>query len=43
MLSKRIADELKLDIDQPYIEILEINKNAIFVAQKAKTYDEEKM
>ena len=42
VLSIRIADELDLDIDQPYVEILEILENSIFVAQKAKTYDEEK-
>ena len=42
VLSKRIAEELNLDINQPYVEILEIIENSIFVAQKAKTYDEEK-
>ena len=42
VLSKRIAEELDLDINQPYIEILEILENSIFVAQKAKTFDEEK-
>ena len=42
VLSKRIAEELDLDTDQPYVEILEILENSIFVAQKAKTYDEEK-
>ena len=42
VLSLRIAKELELDINQPYIEILEILENSIFVAQKAKTYDEEK-
>jgi len=42
VLSKRIADELNLDINQPYVEILEIVENSIFVAQKAKTYEEEK-
>jgi len=42
VLSIRIADELDLDINQPYVEILEILENSIFVAQKAKTYDEEK-
>ena len=42
VLSKRIAVELDLDTDQPYVEILEILENSIFVAQKAKTYDEEK-
>ena len=42
VLSMRIADELDLDIKQPYVEILEILENSIFIAQKAKTYDEEK-
>jgi len=42
VLSIRIADELDLDINQPYVEILEILENSIFIAQKAKTYDEEK-
>ena len=42
VLSKRIAKELELDINQPYVEIFEILENSIFIAQKAKTYDEEK-
>tara|TARA_B100000795_G_scaffold251372_1_gene220154 strand:+ start:972 stop:1730 length:759 start_codon:yes stop_codon:yes gene_type:complete len=42
VLSIRIADELDLNIDQPYVEILEILENSIFVAQRAKTYDAEK-
>jgi hypothetical protein len=42
VLSIRIADELDIDINQPYVEILEILENSIFVAQRAKTYDEEK-
>jgi len=42
VLSIRIADELDLDINQPYVKILEILDNSIFVAQKTKTYDEEK-
>ena len=42
VISLRIAQELELDIDQPYVEILEIVENSIFVAQKAKTYEEEK-
>ena len=42
VLSIRISDELDLDINQPYVEILEILENSIFVAQKAKTFDEEK-
>ena len=42
VISLRIAEELELDIDQPYVEILEILDNSIFVAQKAKTFEEEK-
>ena len=42
VLSKRIAEELDLDINQPYVEILEILENSIFIAKKAKTYAEEK-
>jgi len=42
VLSIRIAEELDIDINQPYVEILEILENSIFVAKRAKTYDEEK-
>ena len=42
VISKRVADELDLNIDEPYIEIIEIPKNSMFVAKKAKTYDQEK-
>ena len=42
VISLRIAQELDLDVNEPYIEILEILENSIFIAQKAKTYDEEK-
>jgi|TARA_B100000787_G_scaffold39595_1_gene28147 hypothetical protein len=42
VLSIRIADELDLDINQPYVEISEIIENSAFVAKKAKTFDEEK-
>ena len=42
VLSIRIAEELDLDIDQPYVEVLEILENSIFIAKKAKTYDQEK-
>ena len=42
VLSVRIAEELGLDINQPYVEVIEILENSIFVAQKAKTFDEER-
>ena len=34
--------ELDLNTDEPYIEIFEILDSSIFVAKKAKTFDEEK-
>ena len=42
VLSIRISKELELDIDEPYVEIVEILNNSMFVAKKAKTFDEEK-
>ena len=42
VISSRIAEELDLDINEPYILIKEISKNSAFVANKAKTFDEEK-
>ena len=41
VVSIRISKELELDIDEPYVEIVEILNNSMFVA-KAKTFDEEK-
>jgi hypothetical protein len=43
VLSLRIVKELDLDVDEPYIEIVEIFENSIFVSKKAKTYDEERI
>jgi hypothetical protein len=42
VISKRIANELDLDVNEPYIEITEIPEKSMFVAKKAKTYEEEK-
>jgi len=42
VLSPRIAKELEINMQQPYIEILKILENSIFVAQKTKTFEEEK-
>ena len=39
---KRIAEEIELDINEPYIQLKTINKNLTFVAKKAKIFDEEK-
>ena len=42
VLSLRIADEIGLNKDEPYVEILEVLEDAIFVAKRAKTFEEEK-
>ena len=42
VISKRIYNKLEIDIDEPYVEVLEISENSIFLAKKAKTFDEEK-
>ena len=42
VISLRIASELNLDLAEPYIEIKEIKNNSLFVANSAKTYDEER-
>lgn len=42
VISSRIASELAIDLNEPYVEILSIPKNSMFIAKKAKTYDEEK-
>ena len=42
VLSLRIADEIGLNENEPYVEILEVLEDAIFVAKRAKTFEEEK-
>jgi len=42
VLSLRIADEISLNENEPYIEILEVLEDTIFVAKRAKTFEEEK-
>jgi len=42
VISARIAEELDLDLNEPYVEISSIPENTMFVANRAKTYDEEK-
>ena len=42
VLSIRIADEINLDKEEPYIEILEILESSVFIAKRAKTFEEEK-
>tara|TARA_Y100000768_G_scaffold319207_1_gene254810 strand:- start:880 stop:1641 length:762 start_codon:yes stop_codon:yes gene_type:complete len=42
VVSKRIAKELDLDNDEPYLEIKTLNQSNSFIIAKTKTFDEEK-
>ena len=42
VITNRIAEELSLDIAEPYIDLVLISKDSTFIAKKAKTFDEEK-
>ena len=42
LISKRVVNELLIDFTEPYILIETINSNNIYVANEAKTFDEEK-
>ena len=42
MISKRISEDLELDVNDPYIELILIVDNSSFVAKKTKTFEEEK-
>ena len=42
VLSLRIADEIDLNENEPYIEILEVLQNSVFIAKRAKMFEEEK-
>ena len=42
VLSKKIATILELDLDNPYVEVLEIKKNKTFIAKEGNIFEEEK-
>jgi len=42
VITKRIAEELSLNPNEPYIDLVLISRNSTFIAKKAKTFDEEK-
>ena len=42
VITKRIAEELSLDLNEPYIDLILISQNSTFIAKKAKTFNEEK-
>ena len=43
VITTRIAEEISLNINDPYIDLVLISQNSTFVAKKAKTFEEEKM
>tara|TARA_S200000501_G_C20839566_1_gene750962 strand:- start:1416 stop:2168 length:753 start_codon:yes stop_codon:yes gene_type:complete len=42
VITVRIAEELKLDLSEPYVDLVLISGTSSFIAKKAKTFDEEK-
>ena len=42
VISKKIASILELDVNNPYVEVIEVKKNKIFIAKKADIFEEEK-
>ena len=42
IISKKTAELLELNLDNPYIEILEVKKNKTFIAKESNTFEEEK-
>ena len=42
VLSLRIADKISLNENEPYVEILEVVQDSVFLAKRAKTFNEEK-
>ena len=42
VITSRIANELSIDLDEPYVDLVLISQNSTFIAKKAKTFDEEK-
>jgi len=42
VISKKIAIILELDLNNPYVEIIETKKNKTFIAKKSNTFEEEK-
>ena len=42
VITSRIATEIDLDLNEPFIHIESVDQNSVFYAGKAKTFDEEK-
>ena len=42
VITKEIASILELDLNNPYVEIMEVKKNRTFIAKESNTFEEEK-
>ena len=42
ILSQRIAEELEIDYNEPFIEIVLVSKDSTFIAKKSKMFEEER-
>ena len=42
VISEKVASELGLDLDNPFIEIIELKKNKTFIAKEGNIFEEEK-
>ena len=42
VITKRMAENLGLDVENPYVEVFTIKKNVKFIAKKASIFEEEK-
>ena len=42
VITKRIANEIEFNFDEPYISIVSVDQTSVFYAGKARTFDEEK-
>ena len=42
VITKRIANELSIDLNEPFVDLILISENSTYIAKKAKTFDEEK-
>ena len=42
VITKKMAENLDLDINNPYVEVIEIKKNDKFIAKEASIFEEEK-
>ena len=42
VITEKIANSLDLNLEDPFIELIEVKKNKTFVAKKSNTFEEEK-